>query len=250
MRKKIVAGNWKMNLTVNEAESLVKELNQKVKEGVKADQLIVFPSFTNIVSVVNSIDYSINVGAQNCHESKSGAYTGEVSVDMIQSTGATVILVGHSERRAYFGETNELLAKKVDAVLAADMQAVYCCGETLPEREANNHFRVIESQISEGLFHLDESGISEVVIAYEPVWAIGTGVTASSDQAQEVHAFIRSLIEKKYGNEIAEQISILYGGSCNPKNAEELFRQKDVDGGLIGGAALKANDFIQIANSY
>jgi len=239
-----------MNLTVNEAESLVKELNQKVKEGVKADQLIVFPSFTNIVSVVNSIDYSINVGAQNCHESKSGAYTGEVSVDMIQSTGATVILVGHSERRAYFGETNELLAKKVDAVLAADMQAVYCCGETLPEREANNHFRVIESQISEGLFHLDESGISEVVIAYEPVWAIGTGVTASSDQAQEVHAFIRSLIEKKYGNEIAEQISILYGGSCNPKNAEELFRQKDVDGGLIGGAALKANDFIQIANSY
>ena len=250
MRKKIVAGNWKMNLTVNEAESLVKELNQKVKEGVKADQLIVFPSFTNLVSVVNSIDYSINVGAQNSHESKSGAYTGEVSVDMIQSTGATVILVGHSERRAYFGETNELLAKKVDAVLAADMQAVYCCGETLPEREANNHFRVIESQISEGLFHLDESGISEVVIAYEPVWAIGTGVTASSDQAQEVHAFIRSLIEKKYGNEIAEQISILYGGSCNPKNAEELFRQKDVDGGLIGGAALKANDFIQIANSY
>lgn len=250
MRKKIVAGNWKMNLTVNESESLVKELNQKVKEGIKADQLIVFPSFTNIVSVVNSIDYSINVGAQNCHESKSGAYTGEVSVDMIQSTGATVILVGHSERRAYFGETNELLAKKVDAVLAADMQAVYCCGETLPEREANNHFRVIESQISEGLFHLDESGISEVVIAYEPVWAIGTGVTASSEQAQEVHAFIRSLIEKKYGNEIAEQISILYGGSCNPKNAEELFRQKDVDGGLIGGAALKANDFIQIANSY
>lgn len=250
MRKKIVAGNWKMNLTVNEAESLVKELNQKVKEGIKADQLIVFPSFTNIVSVVNSIDYSINVGAQNCHESKSGAYTGEVSVDMIQSTGATVILVGHSERRAYFGETNELLAKKVDAVLAADMQVVYCCGETLPEREANNHFRVIESQISEGLFHLDASGISEVVIAYEPVWAIGTGVTASSEQAQEVHAFIRSLIEKKYGNEIAEQISILYGGSCNPKNAEELFRQKDVDGGLIGGAALKANDFIQIANSY
>lgn len=250
MRKKIVAGNWKMNLTVNEAESLVKELNQKVKEGVKADQLIVFPSFTNIVSVVNSIDYSINVGAQNCHESKSGAYTGEVSVDMIQSTGATVILVGHSERRAYYGETNELLAKKVDAVLAADMQVVYCCGETLPEREANNHFRVIESQISEGLFHLDESGISEVVIAYEPVWAIGTGVTASSEQAQEVHAFIRSLIAKKYGNEIAEQISILYGGSCNPKNAEELFRQKDVDGGLIGGAALKANDFIQIANSY
>lgn len=239
-----------MNLTVNEAESLVKELNQKVKEGVKADQLIVFPSFTNIVSVVNSIDYSINVGAQNCHESKSGAYTGEVSVDMIQSTGATVILVGHSERRAYYGETNELLAKKVDAVLAADMQVVYCCGETLPEREANNHFRVIESQISEGLFHLDESGISEVVIAYEPVWAIGTGVTASSEQAQEVHAFIRSLIAKKYGNEIAEQISILYGGSCNPKNAEELFRQKDVDGGLIGGAALKANDFIQIANSY
>ena len=152
--------------------------------------------------------------------------------------------------RAYFGETNELLAKKVDAVLAADMQVVYCCGETLPEREANNHFRVIESQISEGLFHLDASGISEVVIAYEPVWAIGTGVTASSEQAQEVHAFIRSLIEKKYGNEIAEQISILYGGSCNPKNAEELFRQKDVDGGLIGGAALKANDFIQIANSY
>jgi len=250
MRKKIVAGNWKMNLTVNEAEALVKELNQAITNGVKADQMIVFPSFTNIVSVVNSIDYGINVGAQNCHEAKSGAYTGEVSVDMIQSTGATVILVGHSERRACFGETNELLAKKVDAVLAADMQAVYCCGETLPEREANNHFKVIESQISEGLFHLDESVISEIVIAYEPVWAIGTGVTASSEQAQEIHAFIRKLLTKKYSKEVADSISILYGGSCNPKNAEELFRQPDVDGGLIGGASLKANDFIQIANSY
>jgi triosephosphate isomerase len=250
MRKKIVAGNWKMNLTVNEAESLVKELNQAIANGVKADQMIVFPSFTNIVSVVNSIDYGINVGAQNCNEAASGAYTGEVSVSMIQSTGATSILVGHSERRAYFGETNKLLAKKVDAVLAVDMQAVYCCGETLPEREANNHFKVIESQISEGLFHLDDSAISDVVIAYEPVWAIGTGVTASSDQAQEIHAFIRGLLTKKYSKEVADSISILYGGSCNPKNAEELFRQPDVDGGLIGGASLKAKDFIQIANSY
>jgi triosephosphate isomerase (TIM) len=249
MRKKIVAGNWKMNLNVSEGVALVEELNVGISEGVKADELIVFPPFTHLYAVKDRA-IKLQVGAQNCHTALNGAYTGEVSAPMLSSIQISHVLVGHSERRAYFNELNDLLAKKVDAVLDEGMTAVYCCGETLPEREENRHFNVIGAQLAEGLFHLNENQLKQVVIAYEPVWAIGTGKTASSAQAQEVHAYIRKLIATNYTADAAENMSILYGGSCNPANAQELFSQPDVDGGLIGGASLKSADFIQIANSY
>lgn len=250
MRKKIVAGNWKMNLSVSEGVALIEELNQGVMEGIKADELIVFPPFTHLTAAKDKATNKLNVGAQNCHTELKGAFTGEVSAPMLSSINVTHVLVGHSERRAYFKESNDLLSKKVDAALGEGLIAVYCCGETLPERESERHFEVIKSQLTEGLFHLSENQLKHVVIAYEPVWAIGTGKTASADQAQEVHAYIRQLITEAYSLAAAENMSILYGGSCNPANAAELFGKTDVDGGLIGGASLKSADFIQIANSY
>jgi triosephosphate isomerase len=252
MRNRIIAGNWKMFTTLQQGEELVKNLNNALQNAdLSGKQVIVIPPFTHIASLSKQLgsSSSIALGAQNCYFEKEGAFTGEISTAMIRSCGAKYVIIGHSERRQYFHETNQILAKKVDAVLADDLTPIYCCGETLEERESNNHFAVIEKQVSEGLFHLSDNEFGKVVIAYEPVWAIGTGKTASAEQAQEVHAFIRSLIEKKYGNEPASKTIILYGGSVKPNNAAELFNQTDIDGGLVGGASLKAEDFAGIINA-
>jgi triosephosphate isomerase len=249
MRKKIVAGNWKMNKTASEAAILADNLTGL--DYAEDVTLLVIPPALFIENTIDIFsDSDIEVGAQNCSNHENGAYTGEISANMIASIGAQYVIIGHSERRAYFGENNQLLAQKIKQVLAQKITPIYCCGEVLEERETNNHFKVIKKQISEGIFHLSENEILNCVIAYEPVWAIGTGVTASSDQAQEMHAFIRGLLKEKYNEQVASSISILYGGSCNPKNAEELFANQDVDGGLIGGASLVAEDFIAIANSF
>lgn len=249
MRKKIVAGNWKMNKTHQEALDLVNGI-KTLKWDDNVNLIVCPPSlFTN--AVVNELNGSeVDVGVQNCSEHASGAYTGEISVSMVSSVGAQYVILGHSERRSYFGEENDTLAKKVDVVLGNKLNPIYCCGELLEEREANNHFEVVKNQISEGLFHLSAEEMLDVVVAYEPVWAIGTGVTASPYQAQEMHAYIRSLLVEKYGEAVAAKISILYGGSCKPSNAKELFALEDVDGGLIGGASLVAEDFVAIANSF
>lgn len=248
MRKTIIAGNWKMNKTAQDAMGLVSEIVNIHRDEVNnAAEVVIIPPFVHLSGTNGLINNSpIKLGAQNCSEHESGAYTGEISAGMLASYQVNYVLVGHSERRQYFGETNALLAKKVDIALKNNLSPIYCCGETIEQRNAGQHFAINESQISEGLFHLSEAQIQNVVIAYEPVWAIGTGVTASSEQAQEVHAFIRTLLEKKYGNTIAQNITIQYGGSMKPENALELLSQPDIDGGLIGGASLKARDFIEI----
>ncbi len=249
MRRKIVAGNWKMNKTLAEANSLVKELI--ASDFDSSVQMIVIPPAIYAAEFVNlTKDSHLEVGLQNCSQYEIGAYTGEISAQMIASIGATHCVVGHSERRQYFNENNADLALKVNQLLANGITPIYCCGEMLEERDNNNHFNIVKSQIEEGLFHLSTLEIANSVVAYEPVWAIGTGVTATSDQAQEMHAYIRGLLIEKYGKDLAESISILYGGSCNPENASELFSNKDVDGGLIGGASLVADKFIAIANSF
>ncbi|MDB5116188.1 MAG: triose-phosphate isomerase [Mucilaginibacter sp.] len=253
MRKKIVAGNWKMNLDYNEGLSLFSEVVNMVKDEVTGKQeAVVCSPFIHLHSLAQLAKGAskVAIGAQNAHQAESGAYTGEISAKMIKSVGAAYVILGHSERRQYFGETNELLAKKIDTALANDLKPIFCIGETLQEREANQHFGIIKSQLVEGVFHLDETHFSKLVIAYEPVWAIGTGVTASSDQAQEIHAFIRKEIATKYNQAVADATTILYGGSCNPKNAPELFAQPDIDGGLIGGASLKSRDFVDIVKVF
>ena len=253
MRKKIVAGNWKMNLDYNEGLSLFSEVINIIKDEITgAQETVVCSPFIHLHSLVQlSKGYSkVSVGAQNAHQAESGAYTGEISAKQIKSVGAEYVILGHSERRQYFGETNELLAKKTDTALANGLKPIFCIGETLQEREANQHFDIIKSQLVEGIYHLDATAFAKLVIAYEPVWAIGTGVTASSDQAQEIHAFIRKEIAAKYGQQVADDTSILYGGSCNPKNASELFAQPDIDGGLIGGASLKSRDFADIVKVF
>ncbi len=249
MRKKIVAGNWKMNLKILEALELIMEIDKQVVFDPPVE-VIIFPPATYLDMAREYTTRGLAVGAQNFHPEISGAFTGEVSAEMIASIGTEYALVGHSERRHYFNEDSDLLVKKINAALRAKLFPVYCCGESLEQREANEQFNVIEQQISEVLFHLNEDEIKKVVIAYEPVWAIGTGKTATTNQAQEVHAFIRQLIAKKYNEETANSISILYGGSCNPTNAKELFSQADIDGGLIGGASLKYDDFMKIVNSF
>ncbi len=252
MRKKIVAGNWKMNKNFEEGMALTSEVVNMVKDEVSHEKVtvILIPPFVHVHSVAGLAKGSpVLVGAQNCHQEEKGAYTGEVSAGMIKSCGATHVILGHSERRMYFGETNALLATKVNAVLGNGLTAIYCCGETLEQRNANKHFEVIESQVKEGLFHLSAEQMKQVVIAYEPVWAIGTGVTASTAQAQEVHAFIRQLLVAKYGKDTAGSVCILYGGSVKPDNAAELFSQADIDGGLIGGAALQSRSFVDIAKA-
>ncbi|RYZ96437.1 MAG: triose-phosphate isomerase [Sphingobacteriaceae bacterium] len=253
MRKKIVAGNWKMNLDYNEGLSLFSEVINIVKDEITGtQQAVVCSPFIHLHSLVQlSKGYSkVSVGAQNAHQAESGAYTGETSAKQIKSVGAEYVILGHSERRQYFGETNDLLAKKTDTALANGLVPIFCIGETLQEREAGQHFGIISSQLSEGTFHLDAATFGKLVIAYEPVWAIGTGVTASSEQAQEIHAFIRKEIAGKYGQQVADDTTILYGGSCNPKNAPELFAQPDIDGGLIGGASLKSRDFVDIVKVF
>jgi len=252
MRDKIVAGNWKMNTTASEASDLLHHLKTLTEERPPAStQVLVIPPFPYLMEAVRSShEAAFQVGAQNCSEHASGAYTGEVSASMVASTGASHVLVGHSERRQYFEESNFVLAEKANQALANGLVPIYCCGETLQERQAKEHFAVIETQLVQALFHLSEADIRKVILAYEPVWAIGTGETASPEQAQEVHAFIRQLMEEQYGEEVASSISILYGGSCKPSNAQELFSQPDVDGGLIGGASLDADAFVQIIHSF
>lgn len=253
MRKKIAAGNWKMNLNSDEGQKLASEVVNMAADEVGGDvELVLIPPFVHIPAVkkVAGDSEKVAVGAQNCHEQGSGAYTGEISVSMLSSIGVKYVVIGHSERREYFAEDNDLLAAKVKAALAGGLTPIYCCGEKLESREADRHFEVNKTQIEEALFNFTAEEISKVVIAYEPVWAIGTGVTASSAQAQEMHAYIRQLIAEKFGKEVAEGISILYGGSMKPGNAKELLAQPDVDGGLIGGASLKSRDFIDIAKSF
>src|ERR1700744_6378216 len=253
MRKKIVAGNWKMNMDYNEGLSLFSEVINMVKDEVTGhQQAVVCSPFIHLHSLVQMAKgyHKVSVGAQNAHQAESGAYTGETSAKMIYSTGAEYVILGHSERRQYFGETNELLAKKTDTALNNSLKPIFCIGETLQEREANKHFDVIKTQLVEGVFHLDAEAFAKLVIAYEPVWAIGTGVTASAEQAQEIHEFIRKEIAAKYSQAVADDTTILYGGSCNPKNAPELFAKADIDGGLIGGASLKSRDFVDILKVF
>ena len=245
MRKKIIAGNWKMNNNTQQTINLIDELVKKLPQ-TKAE-VIIAPSFVNLALAVQATKESpIVVAAQNMHFAEKGAYTGEVSADMLESIGVKTIILGHSERREYFNETDESLAKKVDTALAHQMRIIFCIGEKLAERKANKHFEVVKSQIEKALFHLSASDWANIVLAYEPVWAIGTGETASPEQAQEIHDFIRKTINEKYGNEVADNVTILYGGSCNAKNAASLFANPDVDGGLIGGASLIADDFVSI----
>ena len=248
MRQKIVAGNWKMNKNIAETKSLISDLKSQNK--TSSARVIITPSFVNLTTAVTETKGSdIEVAAQNMSQHDSGAYTGEISADMLKSAGVTITLLGHSERRAYFGEDDALLAKKVDKALAENIEVIFCFGEELEDRKAGKHFDVVKSQISNALFHLEASAFKNIILAYEPVWAIGTGETATADQAQEMHAFIRKTLAEKYNNDLAESVSILYGGSCKPTNAEEIFSKPDVDGGLIGGAALKAEDFFGIINA-
>jgi len=253
MRKNIVAGNWKMNNDLNEGLKLTSEIVNMVADEVNDEvQVVIASPFIHLTAISKMVNESskIFLSAQTCSEYESGAYTGETSATMIKSTGATHVILGHSERRGYFNETNEQLSKKVDTVLAHNLTPIFCCGESLEIRESGNHFSFVTNQLTESIFHLGADDFSKLVIAYEPIWAIGTGVTASAAQAQEMHAAIRKHIAEKYGNEVAENTSILYGGSCKPSNAKEIFSKADVDGGLIGGAALKSRDFVDIIKSF
>lgn len=251
MRKKIVAGNWKMNKTLQEGVELAKEVNSKVKAAnAKNVTVVIGTPFIHLSEVSKIVDPAVvHVSAQNCATEVSGAYTGEVSAAMVASTGADHVILGHSERRSYYGETDAILVKKVERALENKLEVIFCVGEVLAERESDKHFEVVKSQLENGLFNLTPDQFAHIVIAYEPVWAIGTGKTATSAQAQEMHAFIREVIAGKYGKQVADNTSILYGGSCNAKNADELFANPDVDGGLIGGASLKADDFLAIINA-
>ena len=253
MRKKIVAGNWKMNLNFEEGVSLFSEIVNMVKDEVVGNQeVIVCSPFIHLSTVAKLSENvkNVNIGSQNIHQAESGAYTGEVSASQVKSVGVEYVILGHSERRAYFGETDSLLAEKTNAALKHNLKPIFCIGETKEERESGNFFVVIKKQLVDGVFHLSKDEFAKVVLAYEPVWAIGTGLTASPEQAQEVHAFIRETVANHYDAETAENTTILYGGSCNPSNAPTLFSQKDIDGGLIGGASLKSRDFLDIVKVF
>ncbi|GAJ00559.1 unnamed protein product, partial [marine sediment metagenome] len=238
MRKQIVAGNWKMNTTLQEGIELAKRVNELTKTGTPPAEIIVAPPFIHLTEM-SSVLTHVKLSAQNCASESSGAYTGEVSAGMIASTGASHVIIGHSERRSYYNEDDTLLKSKVQLALENGLLPIFCCGEVLAEREAGNHFDVVRSQIRTALFGFTGEEFAKIVIAYEPVWAIGTGVNASPEQAQEMHAFIRGLIKEQFGDAMAADLSILYGGSCKPSNAQTLFANPDVDGGLIGGASLK-----------
>ncbi|MBT8281834.1 MAG: triose-phosphate isomerase [Muriicola sp.] len=245
MRNKIVAGNWKMNKNSAETAELIDDLMSSVQSS--SAEVMIAPTFVNLATAVNKLEgSSIEVVAQNMHFAESGAFTGEISGDMLRSVGIQTVILGHSERRAYFGEDDALLAKKVDAALKGGMRIIFCFGEELQDRKSGNHFKVVERQLKNGLFHLDASSWNKIVLAYEPVWAIGTGETASPEQAQEMHAFIRKTIATAYDDSVSQKVTILYGGSVKPGNAKEIFSKEDVDGGLIGGASLVAADFAAI----
>ena len=248
MRKKIVAGNWKMNKNAEETEDLLNDLIDKLPND-KEVEIIVAPTFVNLSSAVEHLEFTnIQVAAQNMHQAENGAYTGEISADMLKSIGVDTVILGHSERRAIFHETDALISFKVDTALKHEMRIIFCFGEELKDRQNDQHFNVVENQLRDGLFQIDKAAWESIVLAYEPVWAIGTGETASPEQAQEMHEFIRETVRKTFGSDIAEDVSILYGGSVKPDNAKEIFSKPDVDGGLIGGAALKADDFAAIVN--
>jgi triosephosphate isomerase len=251
MRKKIVAGNWKMNLDYAEGISLFSEIVNMVRDEKQGEQVAIIcaPSI-HLNSLAQLGGNTVSIGAQNCHQKESGAYTGEISAKMIKSVGCEYVIIGHSERRQYFAESNQLLAEKTIIALQNDLIPIFCIGETLDERNNGSYFEVLKSQLEEGVFGLSAVDFGKIVIAYEPVWAIGTGLTATSEQAQEVHAFIRKEIAAKYDAIVADNTTILYGGSCNPKNAAELFAQADIDGGLIGGASLKSRDFVDIVKTF
>ncbi len=251
MRKKIVAGNWKMNKNLQEGVALATELNDILKAEKPNCDVVVCTPFIHLATVSNVIDHSvIGLGAENCADKVSGAYTGEVSAEMVKSTGAEYVILGHSERREYYHETAEILKEKVDLALANGLKIIFCIGESLAQREANEQNAVVKAELEGSVFHLSAEDFSKIVIAYEPIWAIGTGKTATSDQAEEIHAYIRSIVAEKYGKEVAENTSILYGGSCKASNAPELFAKEDIDGGLIGGASLKAADFKGIIDAW
>lgn len=251
MRKKIVAGNWKMNTTVPEGVELAKAVVEKSAQLPENVGLIVAPPFAHLASVASVLKGSkVQLSAQNCADHEKGAYTGEVSVSMLASVGCQWTILGHSERRQYYGETDEKLVEKVKLALAGGLGVILCVGENLDQREAGKHFDVVTDQIKNVLYNFTADDMKKIIVAYEPVWAIGTGKTATAEQAEEIHACIRKVLADKFGAQVADDTTILYGGSCKPSNAKELFAQKDIDGGLIGGAALKADDFIQIALSY
>ncbi|MEZ4809343.1 MAG: triose-phosphate isomerase [Allomuricauda sp.] len=245
MRTKIVAGNWKMNKNLEETEALLAELSAKLPD--TDAEIIVAPTFVNLIAAKTALESStMGVAAQNMHFAENGAYTGEISADMLLNIGVDTVILGHSERRSLFGETDELLAKKVKTAVEKNMKVIFCFGEELDERKTGNHFSVVESQLKNALFSLDAKAWNNLILAYEPVWAIGTGETATPEQAQEMHAFIRKTIAKAYNASIADKVSILYGGSVKPNNASDIFSKADVDGGLIGGASLNADDFVAI----
>ena len=252
MRKKIVAGNWKCNTNVQEGIELAKAVDSLVANEAGDDVIIVLGvPFTHLIKVVETVNTDrIGVSAQNCAAEPKGAFTGEVSAEMVKSTGARYVILGHSERREYYNETSDILNKKLELALKNDLTPIYCCGEPLKVREAGTQNEFVKNQLEKTVFQLSAEKFKKIVIAYEPIWAIGTGKTATSGQAQEIHAFIRSTIVEKFGKEVAEATSILYGGSCKPDNAKELFANRDVDGGLIGGASLKAEDFLGIINGF
>lgn len=251
MRKNIVAGNWKMNTTVAEGVALAKEVNEALTGLDKKCDVVICTPFTHLVPVAEAINQNVlGLGAENCADHKSGAYTGEVSAAMVASTGAKYVILGHSERRQYYGETAETLREKVALALENGLTPIFCIGEVLAERENGTYNDVVKAQIVDGLFNLSAEDFGKIILAYEPVWAIGTGKTATADQAQDMHAHIRAVIAEKYGKDVADNTSILYGGSCKPSNAAELFAKPDVDGGLIGGAALKCADFMGIVKAF
>lgn len=251
MRRNIVAGNWKMNNTLDEGMHLIKAINTNAKQtDLKNVEIILGTPFIHLAKAVEMAVSPVRIAAQNCASEKAGAYTGEVSAAMVRSTGTEYVILGHSERRAYYGETDEILAKKVNLAIENKLSPIFCIGEVLEEREEERHFEVVKSQLEKALFHLSEEDFSKIVLAYEPVWAIGTGKTATPEQAQEIHAFIRKTVAEKYNAEIADNLSILYGGSMKPANAKELVAQPDVDGGLIGGASLNADDFFGIITAF
>jgi triosephosphate isomerase (TIM) len=246
MRQKIVAGNWKMHKNAEETEDLLNELINKIPTDIE-QRVIVAPTFVNLSAAADHLEFTnIEVAAQNMHQAEAGAFTGEISAAMLKSVGVNIVILGHSERRAYFHETDALLANKVDTALKHEMEVIFCFGEELKDRQSGQHFNVVENQLKDGLFHLEASAWKNIILAYEPVWAIGTGETASPEQAQEMHEFIRGIINKNFGNNVSDTVSILYGGSVKPENANEIFSKPDVDGGLIGGAALKSDDFTKI----
>ena len=251
MRKKIVAGNWKMNETLQEGIALATEINNALKADKPNCDVVICTPFIHLASVANVLDKDlVKLGAEDCANKEKGAYTGEVSAAMVKSTGAEYVILGHSERRQYYGETTEILKEKVEMALANGLKVIFCCGETLEEREANKQNEVVKAELEGSVFHLSEEAWKNIILAYEPIWAIGTGKTATSDQAEEMLAYIRSIVAEKYGKDVASETSILYGGSCKASNAPELFSKPNIDGGLIGGASLKADDFKGIIDAW